>query len=1028
MNLDQISKQQFARESQVMAEMVSYLDGFNEDNSGILRKAYQMVESARNFEAKISVESFLNKYNLSTKEGVALMCLAEALLRIPDSETANKLIESTFEETNWKQYLKDEDSFYFNASSWGMLLTGKTIEIGSDAEDKPFTFLRNVFRKTSEPVIRKALKAAMHLVALQFVMGQTIDKALAKASKYEKMGYIFSYDILGEGARSTDQAETYFESYKAAIHKIGKYHSKNLNQDPLEKSGVSIKLTALHPRYELIKKERVFKELLPKIVELLTIAKEYNLTVSIDAEEARRLDLELEIFGAICKMPEFVGWSGIGFVLQAYQKRSFYVIEYLANLAKETNRIIPIRLVKGAYWDSEIKFAQSAGLEHFPVFTNKYHSDVAYLACAKKLFENSDSFFPQFATHNAHSIAAIRQYAGDKKFELQRLYGMGESLYCEVVKEVPCRIYAPIGRHKDLLAYLIRRLLENGANSSFANMLLDKEIPVEKIIEDPIAKVKAFGGFSNETIARPSKLYGSSRENSKGIDFGNVGQFKNLQEELVKFTDSKWNFENEALSGNVVEIFNPSEKSQIVGTIKEGTEENVIIASKKAHKAFENWKNVDVKIRADILRKTADLIEENHVELMALCIKEAGKTINDAVAEIREAVDFCRYYAFQAEKLMGEAISLPGITGETNQLSLHPKGVFACISPWNFPLAIFAGQIMAALATGNTVIAKPAEQTPLIASKMVELCHLAGIPKDVLQLITGKGAIVGSALIKQEEIKGVCFTGSTATAKNIQRALADRPDEIITLIAETGGQNSMIADSSTLPEQLVDDVLLSSFSSAGQRCSALRILFLPEVIADEVLELASNAAGEMEVGNPWNLKTDIGPVIDETAKANLQKHIDYLENSKGAKLIYKLKINDLEKDGSFFAPQIWEIDDLDLLQGENFGPILHVFRYKNGENLIQKINDLKFGLTFGMHTRIHDQYKDIEKRINAGNIYINRNITGAIVESQPFGGEGLSGTGFKAGGPHYLLKFISERTLSINVSAIGGNIDLLMKS
>ncbi|MFT6106309.1 MAG: RHH-type proline utilization regulon transcriptional repressor/proline dehydrogenase [Rickettsiales bacterium] len=1028
MNLNQISKQQFARESQIMTQMVSYLDAFNDDNTEILNNAYKMVEKARQSESKLSVESFLNKYNLSTKEGIALMCLAEALLRIPDSKTANKLIESTFKDTNWEQYLKNEDSFYFNAASWGMLLTGKTIEIGSEGEEKPLNFLRNIFKKTSDPIIQKALKSAMHLVAIQFVMGQTIDKALSKAAKYEKLGYSFSYDILGEGARSANQAEAYFKSYKSAIEKIGKYHKSESSQNIFERSGVSIKLTALHPRYELLKKERVFDELLPKIVEILNLAKKHNVAVSIDAEEARRLDIELEVFEEICLMPEFAGWAGIGFVLQAYQKRSFEVVDYLAEIAKKTNRIIPIRLVKGAYWDSEIKFAQANGLEHFPVFTNKYHSDVSYLACARKILENIDSFYPQFATHNAHSIAAIRQYAGDKKFEFQRLYGMGENLYCDVVKEVPCRIYAPIGQHEDLLAYLIRRLLENGANSSFANMLLDKEIPVEKIIEDPMARVRKFGGHKNQTIALPSKLYGEDRLNSKGIDFGNIDQVESLKENLAKFDDYRWDFKHPALSGETIEILNPADKSQITGSINQATIEDVQIAAAKSHQIFKIWKDVDVRERAQIVRKIGDLIEENNHELMAICIKEAGKTISDAVDEVREAVDFCRYYANQAEKLMTNSIDLPCITGESNSLSLHAKGVFVCISPWNFPLAIFTGQIIAGLVTGNTVIAKPAEQTPLIAFKLIELFHQAGIPHDAVQLLPGKGAIIGNSLVDQEVVKGVCFTGSTGTAKHIQRALANREDEIITLIAETGGQNCMIADSSTLPEQLVDDVLLSAFSSAGQRCSALRILFLPEVFADDVLNLAKNAATEMEVGNPWNFASDIGPVIDEAAKNNLQQHVDYLASLPNAKLIAKLSIGDLEKQGSFFAPQIWEIDDLDILKGENFGPILHVLRYKHGENVIDKINDLKFGLTFGMHTRIHDQYQGIEKRINAGNIYINRNITGAIVQSQPFGGEGLSGTGFKAGGPHYLLKFVHERTLSINVAAIGGNVDLLMKS
>ncbi|MFT6219793.1 MAG: RHH-type proline utilization regulon transcriptional repressor/proline dehydrogenase [Rickettsiales bacterium] len=1028
MNLQQISKQQFARESQIMTQMVSYLDGFNDDNTEILGNAYKMVEKARMSESKLSVESFLNKYNLSTKEGIALMCLAEALLRIPDSATANKLIESTFKDTNWEQYLADEDSFYFNAASWGMLLTGKTIEIGIEGEEKPLNFLRNIFKKTSDPIIRKALKSAMHLVALQFVMGQTIDKALAKAAKYEKLGYSFSYDILGEGARSAQQAETYFKSYKSAIEKIGKYHAKSTEENPFEHSGVSIKLTALHPRYELLKKERVFDELLPKVVEILRLAKKHNIAVSIDAEEARRLDIELEIFEELCQMEEFEGWDGIGFVLQAYQKRAFDVIEYLADIAQKTKRIIPIRLVKGAYWDSEIKFSQTHGLEHFPVFTNKYHSDVSYLACARKILENINSFYPQFATHNAHSIAAIRHYAGDKKFEFQRLYGMGEGLYENVVKEVPCRIYAPIGQHKDLLAYLIRRLLENGANSSFANMLLDENIPPEIIVEDPMEKVRKFGGHKNQTIALPSKLYGEDRLNSKGVDFGNIDQVESLRENLERFSDVRWDFNNPNLNGETVEISNPSNKSQIVGSVNQATIEDVEISAAKAHQIFKIWKNVDVSERANIVRRVADLIEENSHEFMALCIFEAGKTISDAIAEIREAVDFCRYYANQAEKLMANPIDLPCITGESSNLSLHAKGVFVCISPWNFPLAIFAGQIIAGLVTGNTVLAKPAEQTPLIAFKLVELCHQAGIPHDALQLLPGKGAIIGDALAKQESVKGVCFTGSTGTAKHIQRTLANREDEIITLIAETGGQNCMIADSSTLTEQLVDDVLLSAFGSAGQRCSALRILFLPEASADEVLDLAKNAALEMAVGNPWDFANDIGPVVDDVAKNNLQKHVDYLKSLPKTKLIAKLPIGDLEKQGSFFAPQIWEIDDLNILKGENFGPILHVLRYKNGDNLIDQINDLKFGLTFGMHTRIHEQYQGIEKRINAGNIYINRNITGAIVESQPFGGEGFSGTGFKAGGPHYLLKFINERTLTINVAAIGGNVDLLMKS
>lgn len=1027
MDLINISKKQFAREASIMTKMVSYLDGFGSDNSKILKNSYEMIKKVRSSDSGVSVEAFLNKYNLSTKEGVALMCLAEALLRIPDKKTADKLIESTFKGTDWNQYLGDSDSFYFNAASWGMLLTGKTLELGYNSEEKPLTILRNIFKKTYEPVIRKALESAMHIIATQFVMGENIDQALKKASKFEKIGYSFSYDILGEGARNQKQADRYFASYKEAIEKVAKYHSKTKEHDIFKKSGVSIKLTALHPRYELLKKERVYNELLPKIVELIRFAKSLDIAVSIDAEEARRLDIELEIFKEICSMSEFKNYNGIGFVLQAYQKRSFYVIDFLLKIAKSTNRIIPIRLVKGAYWDSEIKYAQINGLKHYPVFTNKYHSDVSYLACARKILDNCQRFYPQFATHNAYSIAAIKEYATKNRYEFQRLYGMGEKLYEDVVKDVPCRIYAPIGEHKDLLAYLIRRLLENGANSSFVHLLLDKKVPVENVVEDPILKVKNIGGRRNKTIPLPSQIYGDERNNSKGIDIGNISQISSLEKELNKFIDYKWHFENKSFSGNKITVKNPSNNSEVIGSIKESDISDIDLILSKSHKAYCSWKKVLVKDRANILRKVADLFEENKSELIALCMKEAGKVLSDVVAEVREAIDFCRYYATQAEKLMTSPIKLPSITGESNNITLHPKGVFACISPWNFPLAIFTGQIAAALVAGNSVIAKPAEQTPLIATKAVELFYKAGIPTNVLQLLIGSGSVLGSYLIKQEIIKGVCFTGSTFTAKNIQRLLANRDDEIITLIAETGGQNCMIADSSALLEQLSDDVISSAFSSAGQRCSALRILLLPESTADEALSIIKESMQELEIGNPHNLSTDIGPVIDEKAQKSLQNHSDKLEKSSHAKLIAKLEV---PKEGSYFPPQIWEIDDLSILEGENFGPILHVLRYKKEEmsELLEKVNSLKFGLTFGMHTRIHEQYQNIENRVNVGNIYINRNITGAVVGSQPFGGEGLSGTGFKAGGPHYLLKFVHERTVTINMAAIGGNIDLLMKS
>jgi RHH-type proline utilization regulon transcriptional repressor/proline dehydrogenase/delta 1-pyrroline-5-carboxylate dehydrogenase len=1033
MDIKDVSKNQFIKESQAMAEMVSYLDDFKHDKQ-ILNTAYDMVSKARISDSGLSVEAFLNQYNLSTKEGVALMCLAEALLRIPDKKTVDKLIASTFKDTNWEQYLGDDKSFYFNATSWGMLLTGKVLEFGSGTKEKPANVLKSIFKKTYDPVIRKALGAAMHLIAMQFVMGENIDKALKKAAKFEKDGYRFSYDVLGEGARNKEQSDYYFKAYKEAISKVAKHNSKVTNQDFFAQSSVSIKLTALHPRYELLKKERVYKELLPRIVDLIKFAKDLNVAVSIDAEEARRLDISLEIFREICLMPDFDGYNGIGYVLQAYQKKSFYVIDFLSDLAKKSNRIIPIRLVKGAYWDSEIKHAQINGLAQYPVFTNKYHSDVSYLACARKILDRCDLFYPQFATHNAYSIAAIQAYATGKKYEFQRLYGMGESLYKDIVNDAPCRIYAPIGRHKDLLAYLIRRLLENGANSSFISMLVNDKIAVADVVEDPIARVKENGGRRNPTIALPCEIYGDERLNSKGIDLGNIAQVDEFKDGLEEFSKKEWNFKNNNLSGDAVTIYNPSNISQTAGIITIATAKDATQAVLKAQNAYEIWKNVSVKDRSDILRKAADLLEENIHELSALCIKEAGKVLADVILELREAVDFCRYYAAQAEKIMSDPITLPSVTGELNNLTLHPKGVFVCISPWNFPLAIFVGQVAAALVVGNSVIAKPAEQTPLIASRVTELFYEAGIPKDVLQLLPGEGSILGPELVKQEAVKGVCFTGSTATAKSIQRSLANRDDDIITFIAETGGQNCMIADSSTLLEQLSDDVVLSAFGGAGQRCSALRILFLPESITDEALKIISGAAKELEVGNPINLSTDIGPVIDDKAKKNLEAHIETLEKSSKAKLIAKLKIkSDLlkgETKGNYFAPQIWKIDDLSILKEEHFGPILHIVSYKEKsvKELIKKVNSLKFGLTFGIHTRIHEQYQGIENLINAGNVYINRNITGAVVGSQPFGGEGLSGTGFKAGGPHYLLKFINEKVVTTNVSAIGGNIELLMKS
>ena len=1023
--LHKISAHAFSREVDCINEMLPTLAHFEKHSAKIHKKASEMVGNLRKTGMGVSVEAFLTEYDLGTKEGVAIMCLAEALLRIPNRETADKLIESTFDDTNWKKHLGHSDSFLVNASSWALLLTGKTINFTKEKVDHPLSTLRKMANKSSDTVIRKSLKTAMHIIARQFVMGETINSALEKARKLEKQGYIFSYDMLGEGARNQSQAEEYYDSYLNAIGQVADAHPQN--DDLYSRPSISIKLTALHPRYELLKLERVEKELYPKLKELVKAAQQKNICIAIDAEEATRLDIEIILFKKLRLDEDFADFAGIGFVLQAYQKRAWKTVDFLVELAQFTNCKIPIRLVKGAYWDSEIKHAQIHGLKHYPVFTNKHHSDVSYLACARKILDNDDLFFAQFATHNAHTIAAIQSYAGDKKYEFQRLYGMGEKLYEPIVKHTPCRIYAPIGRHEDLLAYLIRRLLENGANSSFVNMIMDKSIPVEDALQDPIAKARELGGRHNATLPLPSELYGERRENPLGVDYGNRAEMDKLKNSLLPYAEKEWKIKNK-FSGEMLKVHNPARKQEIVGQIKQATEKDADSAAKIAAKSFPEWKKINVHERAEILRNAGKLLQKNQPEILALLIREAGKTIKDAIAELREAIDFCNYYAEQAENLIANPLVLPSPTGESNSLSLHPRGTFLCISPWNFPLAIFIGQITAALACGNSVIAKPAEQTPLIAYLATEILHEAGIPKNALQLLTGKGSVIGAALVNNSAIKGVCFTGSTATAKYINRALAEREGEIIPFIAETGGQNCMIADSSALPEQLCDDVINSAFGSAGQRCSALRVLYLPKEIAKETIGLISGALTELQVGDPWNFASDIPPVIDADALLNLQKH--ETELAKFAKNIGKLNITaNVQKSGHFLAPQIWKIKNISELKKENFGPILHIIEYdsKKLSDVIEEINNSGFGLTFGMHSRIHESYENIAEIIEAGNIYINRNMTGAVVGVQPFGGEKMSGTGFKAGGPNYLLRFLTERTTTINTAAIGGNIELLVR-
>lgn len=965
----------------------------------IMQQARHWTHTIRSEGPGHGVEAFLSSYGLNTEEGVALMCLAEALLRIPDAATADALIRDTFEDRNWQDYTHDQPSWLVGLSSWGLLLTGKVVDFGRDG---PGPVLRRLVGKMGDPIIRQALKKAMRLIGGQFVLGETVEEAVAASDDYIARGYRFSYDILGEGARSDAQAQNYVRSYLAGIERIGREVSPGT---PLfEAPGISIKLSALHARYQLIKRDRVMGELLPRLREIALAAKEAGVAIAIDAEEATRLDIEMMVFEALMADPEFAGWNGLGFVAQAYQKRGYYLIDWLAAQAREHQRIIPLRLVKGAYWDSEIKWSQAQGLAGYPVFTRKEYTDVSYLACADKILQARDAFYPQFATHNARTIASItalgRRYGWERgSFEFQRLHGMGEALHDLLVADgIASRIYAPVGAHKDLLAYLIRRLLENGANSSFVHLLMDESKSPEEILADPLVRAKLYAAQHVSPLPLPAGIYGEARRNSQGMDLGNYAALQQIRSGIAAFL------------------------GRPMADMPAHSDAEVFQAIEKAHRSYEGWAGLGVAARAAIMEGAAGLFEEHRYELMALLCKEAGKNLPDAIAEVREAVDFCRYYAAEARKDFLPR-NLTGPAGESNQLSLHPRGVFACISPWNFPLAIFTGQVVAALVTGNAVVAKPAGQTPRIAARAVALLHEAGVPRDVLQMVVGPGGRIGAQLTQSPHIAGVVFTGSQATAQHIGRSLAARTGPIVPLIAETGGQNAMVVDSSALLEQAVDDIMLSAFGSAGQRCSALRVLFVQEEIADELLELLAGAMQELRLGAGHEAATDIGPVIDEEAQSALLDHIEKMKHS--ARLIATTPLPD--KVGHFVAPHTFELRNISQLTHEVFGPVLHVLRFKSGElaQVADEINSSGYGLTFGIHSRIESHVQLLAARVRAGNIYVNRSMIGATVGVQPFGGEGLSGTGPKAGGPHYLLRFVTERTLTVNTAAIGGNVTLL---
>ena len=959
--------------------------------------AHKLVSQVREKRTRSSgVDALMHEFSLSSEEGVALMCLAEALLRIPDSQTADRLIADKISKGDWRKHLGESPSLFVNAATWGLLITGKLV--GTSSETGLGSALTKLIGKGGEPLIRKGVDLAMRMLGNQFVTGQTIDEALNNSRDNESRGYRYSYDMLGEAALTELDAQNYYASYETAIHAIGKAsNGRGIKDGP----GISVKLSALHPRYSRAQYSRVMEELLPRVRSLVLLAKQYNIGLNIDAEEADRLEISLDLMEAMAFDPELAGFDGIGFVVQAYQKRCPFVIDYLADLAKRSGRKFMVRLVKGAYWDAEIKRAQVDGMPGYPVYTRKVYTDVSYLTCAKKLLAASEVLYPQFATHNAHSLAVIYTWAkqdGIENYEFQCLHGMGETLYDQVVGAEnlgkACRIYAPVGSHETLLAYLVRRLLENGANSSFVNQIVDQNVSIDSLIADPFAAARAQGGAPHPRITLPVQLFGAERKNSSGIDLTDENVLTDLAAALAtkRVYDAAPLIDGQFVPSQWEEIVNPAFHPDVVGHVQEATSADVETALASAAAFAMDWQTTQPSIRAETIARVADLFEENCHELMALAVREAGKSLPNAIAEVREAVDFLRYYAAQ-------------VHGAQNVLALGPV---TCISPWNFPLAIFTGQVAAALAAGNVVLAKPAEQTPLIAHRAVQLFHQAGIPKGALQFLPGRGEVVGAALTSDPRVRGVIFTGSSEVAQLINRTLVQRAvaeSNEIPLIAETGGQNALIVDSSALPEQVVQDALSSAFDSAGQRCSALRVLFLQEEIADKTIRMLKGAMQELRVGVPDRLSTDIGPVIDAEARDNLLAHIERTKRS--AKSVYSLPLPDgLEAHGTFVAPTLLEIGSLSELTHEVFGPVLHIIRYKRAAlpQLIESINASGFGLTLGVHSRIDETIDFIASHAHVGNIYVNRNIVGAVVGVQPFGGEGKSGTGPKAGGPLYIKR------------------------
>lgn len=1021
-----IAAAKFADEATVLRSLLAEAPYDAARATGIEREAVKIVARARADDANRPIlDTFLTQYGLSNKEGIALMCLAESLLRVPDQRTAELLIADKIKFGDWASHTGASESLLVNASTWALLLGSKLVEVDREFTADPGKWFGKLATRLTQPVIETAMRSAMRILGREFVLGTTIERALDNSDAAAS----YSYDMLGEAARDAATAERYLASYLHAIETIG-----GRERTHVAAPSISIKLSALHPRYEASQRERVLRELVPTVKRLCRAAADAGLDLAIDAEEADRLELSLDVFERIASDPEFASFKGMGLVVQAYGKRARPVLHWLIALARRTGRKIPVRLVKGAYWDAEIKHAQTHGYPGFPIFTRKPSTDLSYLVCTGLVLDHPDELFGQFATHNAHTVAAVMALAGERNagFEFQRLHGMGETLYAaarHVFENFPnLRTYAPVGSHDDLLAYLVRRLLENGANSSFVNRFLNDELDPRELVRDPVAVAASFDPVAHPGIAAPSDLFMPTRVNSRGVDLTAAAELESLRTAYSQAQSREYAVTaligGEAGSGVVEPLANPSDVDDSVGTWASQTDADVDRAMGLAAEAQVDWNARGGAARAKLLEAFADRLEADRDRLMALLAREAGKTVQDAVDEVREAVDFCRYYAAQARERFEAPTVLPGPTGESNELYLEGRGVFVCISPWNFPLAIFVGQVAAALAAGNTVVAKPAEETPLIAYEAVKHLHAAGVPGDVCHLVLGAGA-VGAQLVGHPLTAGVAFTGSTETAHkiNVGMAAADRP--IAPLIAETGGQNAMIVDSTALLEQVTDDAVDSAFLSAGQRCSALRVLYVQDDIADKAIELIKGAMDELALGDPSDIATDVGPIISHPAAQALEQHVQKL--AERGRLLHRAKLGAVCSKGSFVAPALLEIDHIDVLEKENFGPVLHVVRFddEDFDAVLESIKSTGFGLTFGIHTRIESRIAEAARVAGAGNVYANRNMTGAVVGVQPFGGRGHSGTGPKAGGPNYLLRFATERVVTVNTVATGGNAELL---